>query len=93
MTNSKKMRKIALVGSSTVLMMASHTARAEDQLIQEVIVTAQKRQENLQTTPISISAFTADNLKARGITDFMGVMRLHGEAQGQCGDADQAEST
>jgi len=61
----------AIVGGSALLTTA-HTAFAQE-FIQEVIVTAQKRQETLQTTPISISAFTADNMKARGITDFMGV--------------------
>ncbi|MBK7252290.1 MAG: TonB-dependent receptor [Gammaproteobacteria bacterium] len=41
--------------------------------IQEVIVTAQKREESLQETPIAISALTADALAARGITDYQGV--------------------
>src|SRR3546814_13805646 len=35
----------------------------------EIIVTAQKREENLQNVPISISAFSGDELEARGIDD------------------------
>lgn len=38
--------------------------------IEEVIVTAQKRMESVQDTPIAISALTSDALQARGITDF-----------------------
>lgn len=35
--------------------------------LEEVVVTARKREENLQTTPISIAAYTADMLEARGV--------------------------
>ena len=34
----------------------------------EIVVTAQKREENLQDVPIAISAFTAEQLDARGVT-------------------------
>ncbi|WP_299696778.1 TonB-dependent receptor [Hydrocarboniphaga sp.] len=37
-------------------------------MIEEVIVTSQKREENLRDVPISISAFTADTLEAKGVT-------------------------
>ena len=37
------------------------------QAIEEIIVTARKREESLQETPISIQAFTADGLEKRGI--------------------------
>jgi len=33
------------------------------------VVTAQKREENLQDVPISVSAFSGDNLEARGVDD------------------------
>ncbi len=36
-------------------------------VLEEVVVTAQFREERLQETPIAISAFTSDNLDARGI--------------------------
>jgi iron complex outermembrane recepter protein len=41
--------------------------------IQEVVVTAQRREENLQTTPIAITALTAESLDKAGVTDFAGV--------------------
>lgn len=36
-------------------------------LMEEVVVTARKREEGLQETPIAVSAFTGDSLQARGI--------------------------
>jgi iron complex outermembrane receptor protein len=39
--------------------------------IQEVIVTAQKREENLQASPLAITAFTAGDLQAHGAGNFM----------------------
>lgn len=45
------------------------TPQAADSGVGEIIVTAQKRSENVQNVPISISAFTADALQARGIAD------------------------
>lgn len=38
-------------------------------LMEEIIVTAQKREENLQDVPISVNAFSAEMLDARGIAD------------------------
>ncbi|XZZ62634.1 TonB-dependent receptor [Microbulbifer sp. SSSA002] len=43
---------------------ASHVHAAE---IEEVVVTAQKRAENLQEVPIAISAFTGENIKEAGV--------------------------
>ncbi|HEV7633111.1 MAG TPA: TonB-dependent receptor, partial [Steroidobacteraceae bacterium] len=37
--------------------------------LEEIVVTAQFREEKLQTTPIAISAFTAENMEARGIAN------------------------
>ncbi|RJF94168.1 TonB-dependent receptor [Sphingomonas cavernae] len=36
--------------------------------LEEIVVTAQKREESLQDTPISIAAFTADDLENKGIS-------------------------
>lgn len=38
-------------------------------LLEEVVVTARKREEPLQDVPVSISAFSAEQLDARGIVD------------------------
>lgn len=37
--------------------------------IDEIVVTAQKREQNLQDVPITVSAFSGDELDARGITN------------------------
>ncbi len=40
---------------------------AEGLVLEEIIVTAQKRAESLQETPISVAAFTADAIQIRGV--------------------------
>ncbi len=52
-------------------------AASHDQTtIQEVVVTAQKRSEDVQKVPIAVTAFTAQALKERSITDVSGLSRL-----------------
>ncbi len=41
--------------------------RPSSRLVEEIVVTAQKREENLQEVPIAISAFSAEKLDAFGI--------------------------
>lgn len=41
----------------------------KSRLIEEVVVTAQKRSENLQEVPSSVQAFTAGQLDAKGVSD------------------------
>ncbi len=54
-------------------------ATAEEEGIDDIIVTAQRREENLQDVPLSISAFTAEQLAAQGTTD---ISRLEGIVPG-----------
>jgi iron complex outermembrane recepter protein len=42
--------------------------RPSSRLVEEIIVTAQKREENLQNVPITVQAFSAERLDAMGIT-------------------------
>ncbi|HEX7877380.1 MAG TPA: TonB-dependent receptor [Sphingobium sp.] len=44
--------------------------------IAEIVVTAQKRSENLQDVPIAISAFTAEALQSKGISDVRAISNL-----------------
>lgn len=44
--------------------------------VEEVIVTAEKRSENLQSVPIAVQAYTADQLANAGVTKLTDVMRL-----------------
>jgi iron complex outermembrane receptor protein len=43
-------------------------AEAESEGVDEIIVTAEFRETNLQETPLAITAFSAENLEARGVT-------------------------
>jgi iron complex outermembrane receptor protein len=38
--------------------------------LEEIVVTARKREESLQDTPVSVAAFTSADLEARGTVDF-----------------------
>jgi iron complex outermembrane receptor protein len=50
---------------------AETTDRPSPGALEEIVVTAQKRTENLQKVPISITALTAERLEASGVTDTM----------------------
>ena len=40
---------------------------AQSAALEEITVVARKREESLQTTPVSVSAYTADELEARQV--------------------------
>ena len=44
-----------------------------DALMDEIVVTARKREENVQNTPIAVSAFSGESLAARGIDQLDGI--------------------
>ncbi len=68
---------IAALAATPVLAQA---APADDEAgIADIIVTAQRREENLQSVPISVSAFNSEQLKAQGTTD---ISRLEGLVPG-----------
>ncbi len=48
--------------------MAQQTAQAQGLALEEIVVTARKVEENLMQVPIAITAFTAKDIEARGIT-------------------------
>jgi len=59
------------LGFAPLLLSVAVAATAQEQqsfALEEVIVTAQKREESLQDTPISITAFSQDDLAQQGIT-------------------------
>ncbi len=53
-----------LLGTATTELLAQAGA------LEEIVVTARKREESLQDTPISVAAFTADDIEQRGMVDF-----------------------
>ena len=46
---------------------------SKSRILEEVVVTAQKREENLADVPISIAAFSGEKLEALGIDDIQGL--------------------
>lgn len=62
---TRQFRLSTLSGAIAFATAISGTAYAAE--IEEVVVTAQKRAENLQDVPIAISAVTGDNIKAMGV--------------------------
>ena len=62
--------RLALLGALPAISMASGTAFADgaNGSLEEIVVTAQKRAEDVQQVPISITAVSAEALEAHGIT-------------------------
>jgi iron complex outermembrane receptor protein len=73
---NQKIRKNPLAAAVTIALLDLIAVQpAFAQVVEEVVVTAQKREENLQTTPLSISAMSGDSMEKLGITDFSGVVK------------------
>ena len=59
----------ALAAAVSAVSGYSGAALAQETVIEQVIVTARFREENLQQTPLAITAFTGENMEARSLTD------------------------
>lgn len=73
--------QLAVCGLGLSLTSAPAVAQQQQSLLptgqlQEVIVTAQKRQQNIQTVPIAISAFTSKQLQQQNITSVQTLGKL-----------------
>jgi iron complex outermembrane receptor protein len=69
--------------SSTSLLLATfvsaalpNTAWAQDLQVEEIVVTARKTEETLQTVPLSVTAFTAESLARTGTGDLQSIAAL-----------------
>lgn len=59
---------IAIAASSIIFIsLVSAPSQVSAQVLEEIVVTAQKREENLQDVPIAITAVTGDDIRAAGI--------------------------
>jgi len=56
----------ALIVSSVFMLASPYSAYA---VLEEIVVTAQKRAESLQDVPVAVSAFTGDTMKTLGVTN------------------------
>ena len=61
--------KSMVLASAGVVLLGSGQAFAQNAALEEIVVTAQKREESLQDTPVAVSAFTADAIETKRIDD------------------------
>lgn len=59
---------LAITASQTPLAMATAPSEQVQSLLEEVVVTAQKREQSLQEVGVAVSAFNADELKELGVS-------------------------
>jgi iron complex outermembrane recepter protein len=69
-------RGAAFAVAGALLVSSGVRAAAPAEALAEIVVTAEKRSENLQNVPIAITAFTAEAMQSRGITDLHGLSNL-----------------
>ena len=55
---------------------SAQTPTRDSTAIEEIVVTAQKRSENLQDVPVSVTALTSDALAARGVNNVLALNNL-----------------
>jgi outer membrane receptor protein involved in Fe transport len=77
MSNLKLRSSIGGAIAAALLAPAAHDVRAQNQpsadALDEIVVSARRREENLQVVPLAITAFTGESLQARGV-DMVGNM-------------------
>ena len=59
---------LSLTGAFSSSVDAQQQVTGADRMLEEIMVTARRREEGLQDAPIAVSAFTGDSLAYRGIT-------------------------
>ena len=60
---------LCLVATNATAQQPQADQNTENWALEEIVVTARKREENLQDAPIAISAFSGDGLRHRGVTN------------------------
>ncbi|MEA3149560.1 MAG: hypothetical protein QOD56_499, partial [Gammaproteobacteria bacterium] len=93
---SRRLLYLCIVGSgaglSSGLALAANAGTGADTGsggLEEIVVTATRREENLSKVPISISAYTQESMDIKGIKDFTDIVRF---TPGVTIDADQTNS-
>ena len=73
------MKSRNLLAASIMALMALpvvQSALAQEMSLEEIVVTARKREENIYEVPVSVSAFSQDQLEQAGIGDFYELSKL-----------------
>ena len=63
-----KLRLSLLAALAAAVVIAPRPAVAQSGMLEEIVVTARKRDESVQDIPIAVSAFTAEDMRELGIT-------------------------
>jgi iron complex outermembrane recepter protein len=74
--NKRTTLPIALVPATVSLLTIAPLPLAQDLQLEEVVVTSQRREQNLQDVPISVSAFTGDALTKNNIKSAIDYLAL-----------------
>jgi iron complex outermembrane recepter protein len=73
-------RKQVLIGASAAAALLgpglAHAQSAGDTQLDQIVVTAQRREQNLQEVPVSVSAFSAKQLEARQVSQALDLVRM-----------------
>ncbi|HTE42692.1 MAG TPA: TonB-dependent receptor [Steroidobacteraceae bacterium] len=75
MTTGCTRTSLALAVSATLLAAQASAAQpgVSATMLEEIVVTARKREENLQEAPVAVSAFSGETLRQQGIVDLRGI--------------------
>ena len=76
MGHQRAFRAAILAGAAGILTLTDTGAALAQPVLEEIIITARKRAENLQEAPQAISAFTANDIKSAKIDDIADVAKL-----------------
>lgn len=72
----RKLQVLAGVAGAAMVAAAGQAEAQEATALDEIVVTAQKRSENLQDVPVSVTALTADQLKDQRVGDVLALSGL-----------------
>jgi iron complex outermembrane receptor protein len=73
---SNSTAKAIFCAALTVLSLATNARAETDRMLEEVIVTAEKRSENVQDVPISIAVVSGEEISALNLFDFVETAQL-----------------
>ena len=69
MKKTALLKTLLKIVATAAVLVSSHSYAADSGVIEEIVVTAQKREQSLLDIPFAISTFSEDEIKARGAAD------------------------